>query len=315
MPTLEAPARPPTDPAVGPAVAESTILIVDDSPVDRRLASALVARRAGLRVVSAGDGREALAVIEREAPAAVVTDLQMPGMSGLELVEEVRRLHPAIPVILMTAHGSEEIAILALRAGAANYVPKKALAKDLVATLDAVLAMAAVDLRRQRLLGRLKSRRSSYVLENDDTLIAPLIAILQEDLYGLLDGNERTRVGVALQEAVSNALYHGNLEVSSDLRQEDERIFYAEARRRGGQEPYRDRRIGVSIDLGPDAVAYTIRDEGPGFDTAVLDEPFDPESLMRVGGRGMLLIRTFMDEVRHNRAGNEVTMVKRRKSG
>jgi CheY-like chemotaxis protein len=315
MPTLEAPARPLVNSAIGTAVAGATILIVDDSPVDRRLASALVAGRGGLRVVSAGDGREALAAIAREAPAAVITDLQMPGMSGLELVEAIRRLHPGIPVILMTAHGSEEIAILALRAGAANYVPKKALAKDLVATLDGVLAMNAVDVRRQRLLGCLESTRSSFRIENDDTLIAPLIAMLQEDLYGFLEGNERTRIGVALQEALSNALYHGNLEVSSDLRQEDERIFYAEARRRSVQEPYRDRRIAVSIDFGPEAVCFTVRDEGSGFDTAVLDEPFDPESLMRVGGRGMLLIRTFMDEVRHNRAGNEVTMVKRRKSG
>ncbi len=292
----------------------ATVLIVDDSPVDRRLTSALVTRRGDLRAVVASDGREALEAIERDAPAVVVTDLQMPGMDGLELVQEIRRLHPGVPVVLMTAYGSEDIAIKALRAGAAQYVPKKMMSRVLVETLDAVLALAAVDSHRRRLQSCVETSRSSFLLENDPDLIAPFIALLQEDLDGLgvCDGNARTRVGVALQEALANALYHGNLEVSSDLRQVDERLFYAEADRRRGEEPYRSRRIHVTADLDRDEAVYCIRDDGPGFDTSRLDAPFDPESLMRVGGRGLLLIRTFMDEARHNHAGNEITIVKRR---
>ena len=56
---------------------------------------------------------------------------------------------------------------------------------------------------------------------------------------------------------------------------------------------------------------YVIRDEGPGFDPTGLPDPTDPSNLERVSGRGLLLIRTFMDEVHHNKAGNEITMVKR----
>ncbi len=292
-----------------------TVLIVDDSPVDRRLAAAIVGRRPNLRPLTASTGAEALDLIERLRPAAVVTDLQMPGMNGLELVEAIGKGYPGLPVVLMTAYGSEDIAIRALRLGAANYVPKKALAHDLADTIDAVLALAAVDGSRRKLLSCLEATRASFRLGNDPELISPLIAMLQEDLdgMGLCDGNSRTRVGVALQECLSNALFHGNLEVSSDLRQEDERLFYAEAGNRRRLAPYRHRAIHVSADLGRDCATYRIRDEGPGFDTASLDAPFDPESLMRVGGRGMILIRSFMDEVRHNASGNEITMIKRRK--
>jgi CheY-like chemotaxis protein len=291
-----------------------TVLIVDDSPVDRRRTSGLVARRGDLRAIVASDGHEAMEQIARDEPAVVVTDLQMPGMDGLELVQEIRRLHPGLPVVLMTAYGSEDIAIKALRAGAAQYVPKRMMARVLVETLDAVLALAAFDSRRRRLQSCVETSRSSFLLENDPELIAPFIALLQEDLdgLGLCDGNARTRVGVALQEALANALYHGNLEVSSDLRQSDERLFYAEANRRRGDEPYRSRRIHVTADLDRDRAIYRILDDGPGFDTSRLDAPFDPESLMRVGGRGLLLIRTFMDETRHNQAGNEITLVKLR---
>ena len=54
-----------------------------------------------------------------------------------------------------------------------------------------------------------------------------------------------------------------------------------------------------------------IRDEGPGFDPDGLPDPTDPENLTKASGRGVLLIRTFMDEVRFNDTGNEITMIKR----
>lgn len=57
-----------------------------------------------------------------------------------------------------------------------------------------------------------------------------------------------------------------------------------------------------------------IRDEGPGFDSTSLPDPTDPVNLEKVSGRGLLLIRTFMDEVRHNPKGNEIVLVKRRRT-
>jgi len=290
------------------------ILIVDDSPVDRRLAAAIVAK-SGLRAIAVSNGHEALDSIAREAPAVVLTDLQMPEMDGLELVENIRKLYPGIPVVLMTAHGSEEIAFRALRAGAASYVAKKEIARELTDTLASVLSAAVLDHRRQKLLRCLESTHSRFILDNDPEMIAPLIAALQEDLDGmkLCDGNQRTRVGVALQEAITNALYHGNLEVSSDLRQDDERNFLAEIETRRDRVPYKLRKIEVTALLDRDSATYIVRDEGPGFPLDQLSDPFDPESLMRVGGRGMVLIRAFMDEVHHNPSGNQITMVKRRK--
>ena len=53
-------------------------------------------------------------------------------------------------------------------------------------------------------------------------------------------------------------------------------------------------------------------DQGPGFDTSIFGRPVAPEDLNRIGGRGLLLIRTFMDQVSFNKSGNEITMVKRR---
>ena len=93
----------------------ATALVVDDTAVDRVLAGRLLRGLAGLRVLQAANGRAALDVLRDERPAVVLTDLQMPEMDGLELVEALRCKYPDIPVILMTGVGSEEIAMAALR--------------------------------------------------------------------------------------------------------------------------------------------------------------------------------------------------------
>ena len=290
----------------------ASVLIVDDYAVDRRIASAIVEKITGSRPRYAVNGKEALIQIAEQPPSVVLTDLQMPEMDGLQLVQEIRDQFPLLPVILMTAYGSEEVAIQALRAGAANYVPKKALAQELGVTLHKVLNANAINRDRQRILSTMERRESQFVIANDPSLVAPLINLLQEDLGGmdLCTANARMRVGIALQEALNNAIYHGNLEVSSDLRQDDEKLYYDLAEQRRQREPYRDRKVTVRARFDRDEATYTIRDEGPGFDTSSLDRPIELEDLMRVGGRGMLLIRTFMDQVRHNSSGNEITLTK-----
>src|SRR5690348_2122267 len=104
--------------------AMTTVLIVDDSAVDRRLAQGLLEKGGEMSFAFAANGKEAIEQLQVSPPDIVLTDLQMPEMNGLELVRAVREKYPLIPVILMTAQGSEEIAVQALSCGAASYVPK-----------------------------------------------------------------------------------------------------------------------------------------------------------------------------------------------
>ena len=156
--------------------------------------------------------------------------------------------------------------------------------------------------------------RSHYVLTNDGALLGPLIGRLQENLrrLRLFDETEQTRIGMALREALANAMEHGNLEASSTLRESDEAVYHRLLAERRQQSPYRERRIHVTANESRQGVTYTIRDEGPGFNPGSLPDPTDPANLERVSGRGLLLIHSFMDEVSHNPTGNEITMSKRR---
>jgi CheY-like chemotaxis protein len=293
---------------------ELTILVVDDSAVDRLVARRLLEKHGAWRVAQAVDGADALEAIARSAPALVLTDLQMPRVDGLSLVEQVRERFPGVPVVLMTGHGSEEIAITALRAGAASYVPKRNLPTDLISTVEQVLAASQTDDRRTRVLGALSERVSRYTLENDPALVSPLVQVLREELvaFGLCDATGATRAGIALEEAILNAVYHGNLGVSSDLKLAGDGSFERLAAARRFEAPYRERRVRVSAELTPTGASFIVADEGPGFNVAALPDPTDPANLERPSGRGVLFMRTFMDDVRYNSIGNAVTLVKLR---
>lgn len=291
----------------------TTILIVDDSAVDRRLAQGLLEKSDGMSFMFAANGKEAIAQLKVSPPDVVLTDLQMPEMNGLELVKAVREKHPLVPVILMTAQGSEEIAVQALASGAASYVPKAKLARELELTVESVLATARAQRRHSRLMDCVNRTHWTFVIDNDPSLVAAVVDHLQEHVarLGLCDETGRIRVAIALEEALVNAVYHGNLELSSELRESDMNAYNALAEQRRQEEPYRGRVVHVESTISRHEATFVVRDSGPGFDPAALPDPVDPANLEKLAGRGLLLIRTFMDDVRYNASGNEITMVKR----
>ncbi len=291
------------------------VLIVDDALVDRHKAAAIVAHELGWQVAHADNGRVALEAVEHARPDVVLTDMQMPEMDGLALVDALHARYPFLPVVLMTAHGSEEVAVEALRRGAASYVPKRALANVLAETLTQVLASADADRQRDTVAREcLREAEAYYVLWNDPSLIRAVVARLQADLtgMGLCGDSRRLHIGVALEETLTNALYHGNLELSSALRENGDTGAYRRAAdERRVQPPYRDRRLHVRSRLSRTQAAISVRDEGPGFDPTTLPDPTDPENMARACGRGLLLIRTFVDDVGFNDQGNEITLTVR----
>jgi CheY-like chemotaxis protein len=299
-----------------------SVLVVDDSGVDRALAKGLLEREPEWTVACAENGQEAIARIKQAPPDIVVTDLQMPGMDGLELVTTVRASHSDVPVILMTAHGSELLALEALERGAAGYVPKSQLVDMLLPTVKQVTSLARADRSHKRLIQYLTTAELTYRLENDLALIHALVDDLQNLVggIGLCDFSGRIRVGMALEQSLLNALYWGNLEITpDDIEDAREQLILGKkvdlVDQRRNQATYRDRRIMIRVSLSPDEARFTVRDEGRGFNVTKLTGPTDPRDLHEEGGRGLVLMRAFMDEVNYNDVGNEVTMIKRQDRG
>jgi DNA-binding NtrC family response regulator len=99
------------------------ILIVED---DAEMASLLkdYLKEDGYDICSAGNGSEALAVASKKAFDLIITDIRMPGLTGLDILPGFRKLHPAVPIIAITAFGSREICQKSLKRGATAYLEK-----------------------------------------------------------------------------------------------------------------------------------------------------------------------------------------------
>ncbi|HEX6138306.1 MAG TPA: sigma 54-interacting transcriptional regulator, partial [Casimicrobiaceae bacterium] len=120
------------------------ILLVDDDPDLLKLIS-LRLTSAGYRVRTADSGETALATIAVERPATVVTDLRMPGIDGLQLFDAIHRQHPALPVIILTAHGTIPDAVRATQRGIFGYLTKPFDSQELLQKVAAALQVGGAE--------------------------------------------------------------------------------------------------------------------------------------------------------------------------
>jgi DNA-binding NtrC family response regulator len=120
------------------------ILLVDDDPDLLRLIG-LRLSSAGYKVRTADSGETALAAIAIARPATVITDLRMPGIDGLQLFEAIHRRHPALPVIILTAHGTIPDAVNATQRGVFGFLTKPFDSQELLQKVGAALAVSGDD--------------------------------------------------------------------------------------------------------------------------------------------------------------------------
>src|SRR5712671_6056827 len=117
------------------------VLLVDDDPDLLKLIS-LRLTSAGYRVRTADSGEAALAGLAVVRPGAVITDLRMPGIDGLQLFEAIHRQHPALPVIILTAHGTIPDAVSATQRGVFGFLTKPFDSQDLLQKVAAAIKVA-----------------------------------------------------------------------------------------------------------------------------------------------------------------------------
>lgn len=268
--------------------------MAEDSPLVRALVKDVL-EKAGFSVTVAEDGVEALDQIARQSFAAVVSDVHMPRMDGLELLGRLRGLPHPPPVVLLTADDAPETVLKAVRAQALHYIPKPMAREKLVDVVRAALSAAA----------------------------APPIEVLSAHPHWveLLVPCER-----ASAERIQGFLMQLKADLAQDLREAVGRVFrelLLNAIEWGGQlDP--TRRVRIAYLRGKRLLLYRIADPGTGFrfdaipHAAINNPPGDPvahalvreEKGLRAGGLGLMIASAEADELIYNEAQNEVVFVK-----
>ncbi|MHB8625909.1 MAG: response regulator [Aggregatilineales bacterium] len=131
------------------------ILVVDDSKENREFVVNAVLRPSGFEPFQARDGLEGLELARRLTPDLILLDLQMPRMNGIQVLEALRRENLNVPVILMTFHGSEDIAVEVFRLGVRDYVKKPYTVDEMLAAIDASLTETRLRREKEALTNRL----------------------------------------------------------------------------------------------------------------------------------------------------------------
>jgi PAS domain S-box-containing protein len=184
------------------------ILIVDDEP-DIALILKLQLEDAGYKTAIARDGVEGLEAIGRERFALVLLDIKMPRIDGLQMLERVQRSHPEVAVVMMTAHGSEDIAVEAMKNGALDYIAKPFSTDDVLQKVERAIQLSVAkrdNIRLQRQLDEERQKMEAILQGMADLLLAvdqdgriSTVNLKAEQVLGL----DRNRLlGMPVEEAL-----------------------------------------------------------------------------------------------------------------
>jgi len=272
----------------------ATVLLAEDDGPSRQIYFTVL-NAEGYSVIEVPDGRSALDVLHSRPVDLLLTDIMMPGMTGIELLEHAREIKPDLRAIVMTGHKTSDAVIAALRNRACEFLEKPFRTEELLETVRSVLG------RDSGLPIEVISDKTNWIelrVPCDLAAVEPIQRFLGH-LHENVPKETREAVGAVFRELLNNAIEHG-----------------------GKCDP--EKRVDIKYIRLKRAILYSIKDPGEGFNlteiahAAVANPPDDPTRHMEVrqelglrpGGFGILLASQVIDELVYNEKHNELIFVK-----
>jgi CheY-like chemotaxis protein/anti-sigma regulatory factor (Ser/Thr protein kinase) len=272
----------------------ATVLLAEDDGPSRQIYLTVLSSE-GYSVIEVPDGQSALDVINSRPVDLLLTDIMMPGMTGIELLERAREVRPDLRAIVMTGHKTSDAVLGALRNRACEFLEKPFRTEELLETVRSVLG------RDCHLPIEIISDKADWIevrVPCDLDAVEPIQRFLSH-LHENISKETREAVGAVFRELLNNAIEHG-----------------------GKCDP--EKRVDIKYIRLKRAILYSIKDPGEGFNlteiahAAVANPPDEPTRHMEVrqelglrpGGFGILLASQVIDELVYNEKHNELIFVK-----
>jgi CheY-like chemotaxis protein/anti-sigma regulatory factor (Ser/Thr protein kinase) len=270
------------------------VLVVDDDPALHQVIEGAIARE-GHALLHVTDGKTGIDLLAREKIDLAIIDYVMPGMDGLEFLEHARDWRPELKAIMITAFGTPEAVLGALRQKVCDFLVKPFGVADIRAAVR-----AALDEHSTPEIEVISAEPHWVQLRVPCDLAAvPILQKLLIQLKADLPEDTREAIAYAFREMLNNAIEHG-----------------------GKLDP--TKYVEVLCVLTKRAIIYWIKDPGEGFDPSALEhaavnnpagDPFHHVSVrdekgLRAGGFGILMANQLVDELVYNERRNEVMFIK-----
>lgn len=294
------------------------ILLVDDEPPIVEYLARKIKQVAKYETIIANNGQEAIQVLQDNTVHLVITDLVMPYMGGIELLKTIRKRWSYIPVVILTGYGTLHDAIDAVKYGASNFILKPFDMSELFAVIEKIFSMMEEQEDTIEVVNFIDFEQTNFSIPNSIEAIRQVVHLLMQKAsrYWNINTDDLMDLHVCLYEALVNAYEHGNLEVDSQLKhkihEDPTQSYEVFLIQRAQSEPYKNKKIIVEFNIDREKLVCTVTDEGKGFNYLNLDNPLDPDNMLKAAGRGLMLIHSMVDNVTFNECGNSITICKNR---
>ncbi|MFQ3580123.1 MAG: response regulator [Bacteroidales bacterium] len=288
-----------------------TVLIVEDDFASRQMLKYAIEKE-NYECILADNGIEGLEFFMKKKPNVVITDVRMPQLDGLSLLENIRKVKQDTIIIIVTGHGNEELALKAFELGASNYLKKPIDLHELKIQLKQYSSLFEKKKITRHISDFIKKQQLELCIDNDINIVQSVVRFLVEKTGNFFNNKEQIRIELGLGELITNAIEHGNLGISY----EEKKAALAknnlyELYNNKIQDPlYSNRKIHIKYSYSANFCQWIIQDEGEGFNWKRFLYPSKEQVLNELNGRGIFISRLQFDELEYLEKGNIVQVKK-----
>ncbi|PIE86359.1 MAG: hypothetical protein CSA05_00900 [Bacteroidia bacterium] len=283
------------------------VLIVEDNFISCEYLKEIVLSQS-YECKTAENGKEGMRLYKEFSPDIILSDIQMPIMNGLEMLEEIRKERSNVIIVMLTAFGSEEYAVQSFLKGANNYLKKPFYPKDILHLLKRYEHEISTQKKEEEYPGLVLRKEVSFRFESKIELIPQIIKQLVDEILDKFSDTLLTEIKIGLSELLTNAIEHGNLEISSQEKTEalDENRLNELYKQRQKEPKFSARFVSVDLKLDTKSAEWIIADEGKGFNFTSIPDPTRGRNVLGLNGRGIFISRFQFNELEYMGQGNIV---------